>query len=190
MSARLLLHSCCAPCSSSVIERLREHYDICIYYDNSNIHPEDEYLRRMHEMQRYARERLHLALVIPEYRPQEWFASIRGHEDEPERGQRCTLCYGLRMEQSAAYAAAQGYDIFGTVLSISPHKDAERINRIGRELAHKYKLDFLEANFKKQGGFQRSLEISRQEGFYRQSYCGCLFSRLESEARRARRHNQ
>lgn len=175
---RLLLHACCAPCSSSVLEVLEAHFAVTILYDNPNIWPEAEYRRRLEELRRFLEVsgRQGIPLVATEYRPETFYEAVRGLEAEPERGGRCTVCYRLRMEQAAAYAAANGYEWFCTTLSLSPHKDAERINAIGEQLAARYGVRHLPSEFKKRDGYKRSLELSREYGLYRQDYCGCEFS--------------
>lgn len=175
---RLLLHACCAPCSSSVLEVLEAHFAVTILYDNPNIWPEAEYRRRLEELRRFLEVsgRQGIPLVAAEYRPETFYEAVRGLEAEPERGGRCTVCYRLRMEQAAAYAAANGYEWFCTTLSLSPHKDAERINAIGEQLAARYGVRHLPSEFKKRDGYKRSLELSREYGLYRQDYCGCEFS--------------
>lgn len=175
---RLLLHACCAPCSSSVLEVLEAHFAVTILYDNPNIWPEAEYRRRLEELRRFLEVsgRQGIPLVAVEYRPKTFYEAVRGLEAEPERGGRCTVCYRLRMEQAAAYAAANGYEWFCTTLSLSPHKDAERINAIGEQLAARYGVRHLPSEFKKRDGYKRSLELSREYGLYRQDYCGCEFS--------------
>lgn len=182
----MLLHACCAPCSSSVIEQLRESYDLTMFYYNPNIHPVAEYEIRRDEMVRWCQQ-CQLPLLVSDYEPQAWQQQIRGYEQEPERGERCTLCYQMRLEATAKQAKKDGFELFTTVLSISPHKDAERINRLGGEIAEQFGVAFFAANFKKKGGFQRSLEISKEQGFYRQNYCGCRYSLAESEQRRRQR---
>jgi predicted adenine nucleotide alpha hydrolase (AANH) superfamily ATPase len=183
---RLLLHACCAPCSSSVVERLQQEFELTLFYYNPNIYPQSEYQIRCDEIIHWC-ERIELPLVVSEYDPQVWHQYVKGYEQEPERGERCTLCYRLRLAQTAHRAKQDGYDLFTTVLSISPHKDADRINKLGDELANEVGVDFYQANFKKQGGFQRSLEISKEQGFYRQNYCGCQYSLAESERRKRQR---
>ncbi|UCZ55584.1 epoxyqueuosine reductase QueH [Desulfurispirillum indicum] len=173
---RMLLHACCAPCSGPVIEQLVQEYQVTLYFYNPNIHPRDEYIQRRNELVRWAHRNPEVDIVIADDDSRTWFEIIRGYEQEPEKGLRCTICYGMRLEKSARYAAAHGYDIFTTTLSISPHKDAERINALGEDAASRSGVRFLQANFKKKGGFQRSLQISREMGFYRQHYCGCLYS--------------
>ncbi|MEA3465806.1 MAG: epoxyqueuosine reductase QueH [Thermodesulfobacteriota bacterium] len=182
----MLLHACCAPCSSSVIERLQQHYALTLFYYNPNIHPEREYHIRCDEMVRWC-QTCELPLIVSDYEPQYWQQRIKGYELEPERGERCTLCYQLRLEKTLQQAKVDGFDLFTTVLSISPHKDADRINQIGDQLVSDEDVDFYTANFKKQGGFQRSLEISKEQGFYRQNYCGCRYSLAQSEQRRRQR---
>lgn len=183
---RLLLHACCAPCSSSVVERLQQGYDLTLFYYNPNIHPQAEYQIRCDEIIRWC-QRIELPLIVAEYNPEAWHHTVQGYEHEPERGQRCTLCYRLRLTHSANRAKQDGFDLFTTVLSISPHKDADRINQIGDQLAKEVGVAFYQANFKKQGGFQRSLEISKEQGFYRQNYCGCHYSLAENERRQRQR---
>ncbi len=180
---KMLLHACCAPCSSSVIEQLRDEYDLTMYYYNPNIHPQKEYQIRCDEMIRWC-EKCELPLIVCDYDPESWDEQVRGYEDEPERGERCTICYRMRMAAAAQQAQRDHFDFFTTVLSISPHKDADRINRLGAELEVLTGVKFYAANFKKKGGFQRSLEISKEEGFYRQNYCGCRYSLAESIKRR------
>lgn len=183
---RMLLHVCCAPCSSSVVERLQQQFALTLFYYNPNIHPVSEYRIRCEELQRWCCQ-CDIPLIVDEYLPQQWHTAVAGYEHEPERGERCTLCYRLRLERTAQRARADGFDIFTTVLSISPHKDAERINRLGQELAAEMAdeavPEFYVANFKKQGGFQRSLELSKQYDFYRQNYCGCCYSLAERRKR-------
>ncbi len=180
---RMLLHVCCAPCSSSVVERLEQQYDLTLFYYNPNIHPESEYKTRCDELVRWCADNS-IALIIADYEPKVWHHLVQGYEAEPERGERCTRCYRMRLDVTARRAVVDGFALFTTVLSISPHKDALRINTIGGELEQELAVPFYPANFKKQGGFQRSLEISRQQGFYRQNYCGCCYSLAESEQRR------
>ena len=183
----LLLHSCCAPCSGPVLERLCANYQVTIYYCNPNIHPKSEYQRRMQELAQWCRSHLEIPLVVPDYKPRDWFEEVRGLEDEPEKGERCTKCFRMRLEETAHYAATHGFDLFTTTLTISPHKDSARINILGRELGERYHVSFLEENFKKKGGFQRSLELSREFGFYRQNYCGCLYSLQQTRSRDKKR---
>lgn len=175
---KLLLHACCAPCSSAVLERLREHFSITILYYNPNIYPPQEYHRREQELERFLQDAgmSGISLIELPYAPQEFYTAVKGLEAEPERGERCTVCYRLRMEQAARYAAAHGFDWFTTTLSISPVKDPVRINQIGQELAQKYGVAHLPSEFRKKNGYKRSLELSAEYGLYRQDYCGCVFS--------------
>ena len=183
---RLLLHACCGPCSSAVLEQLCQYFDITILYYNPNIWPAAEYRRREEELERFvaAAHPLGVTVVEDRYDPEEFYAAARGLEAEPERGARCTACYRLRMHRAAAYAAANGFDWFTTTLSISPHKDAERINQIGQELAAEYGVPHLPSDFKKKNGYLRSLQLSAEYGLYRQDYCGCVYSHAQSEAER------
>lgn len=185
---KLLLHICCAPCSTHVVELLKEDYDLSGHFYNPNIHPESEYLRREEEIRQYARK-LGLELACAEYDDARWFEMTKGMENAPEGGERCFLCYRMRLEKSAQYAKQHGYQFLTTTLSISPHKNAEKINEIGSEVASKYGLQFYTADFKKRGGFDRSIRMSKEAGLYRQSYCGCIFSQREAEKRRKRRGN-
>ncbi len=171
---RLLLHVCCAPCSTASIERLRATYDVTGFFSNSNIAPEPEYRRRLAEAQRFAAE-MAIPLVADSYNHQDWLACITGFEDEPEGGARCERCFAFSLSRAAAYAREHGFDFYTTTLSISPHKDSATLFRIGRNLG-----PFLDVDLKKQDGFRRSLELSRAYGLYRQDYCGCEFSLAES----------
>ena len=175
---RLLLHACCGPCSSAVLEQLSRSFDITILYYNPNIWPPAEYHRREQELERFVAEAHPLGVKVVEdrYDPQEFYDAARGLENEPERGARCTACYRLRMRRAAQYAAENGFDWFTTTLSISPHKDAARINQIGQELAAEFGVPHLPSDFKKKNGYLRSLQLSDQYGLYRQDYCGCVFS--------------
>lgn len=173
---RLLLHSCCAPCSSSVLERLMPHFEITVYYYNPNIDPESEYRRRAHE-QKQLLDRLSVPLVEAEYTPSDFDAI--GLAEEPEGGARCRACYALRLAESARYAAQNGYDWLCTTLSVSPHKKADWINELGQAVCARYGLRWLPCDFKKKNGFLRSLQLSEQYGLYRQSWCGCRYSREE-----------
>ena len=184
---RLLLHACCGPCSSAVLEQLSRFFDITILYYNPNIWPPAEYHRREQELERFVAEAHPLGVKVVEdrYDPQEFYDAARGLENEPERGARCTACYRLRMRRAAQYAAENGFDWFTTTLSISPHKDAARINQIGQELAAEFGVPHLPSDFKKKNGYLRSLQLSDQYGLYRQDYCGCVFSARQTEAGRS-----
>ncbi|MCA1796061.1 MAG: epoxyqueuosine reductase QueH [Geobacteraceae bacterium] len=180
---RLLLHACCAPCSSAVVERLAADYAITIYFYNPNIHPRAEYIKRRDELQRWCSHIAGINCIVADYVPAKWMDQVRDLEREPERGRRCNRCFRLRLQHAAKYASAHDYDLFATVLSISPHKRFDRINRLGIAIARRYGVDFYAANFKKKNGYKRSVEISRELKFYRQNYCGCVFSASQTQAR-------
>ena len=175
---RLLLHACCAPCSSATLERLADHFDLTILYYNPNIYPPEEYRRRETELERFVRDAGYRFPVVElPYDPQAFYAAVQGLEQEPEKGARCTVCYRLRLEQTARYAAQNGFAWFCTTLSISPLKDPVRINALGQELGAQYGVRFLPSEFRKKDGYKRSLQLSAEYGLYRQDYCGCVFSK-------------
>jgi len=176
---RLLLHVCCAPCSPYVVELLQQEYEVTAYFYDPNIHPEEEYQDRLQEMRRFCKE-TGLALITAEYEAARWFRMMQGHEHDPERGERCALCFRMRLEKAACFAAENGFSIFSTVLSVSPHKDAKVLNTIGRDAGRRYGVDFYEANFKKKNGFKITVAKGREMGLKRQDYCGCAFSRDRS----------
>ena len=186
----LLLHSCCAPCSSYVLQYLSRYFRILLFYYNPNISPAEEYEKRVREQKRLLEE-MGLAedvtLIEGAYEPQRFFSAVKGLEQAPEGGARCAICFRLRLEQAAQQAVQLGADYFCTTLSISPHKNAALLNEIGESLARKYGVAWLPSDFKKREGYKRSIELSREYGLYRQDYCGCVFSRRESEARRRER---
>ena len=181
---RLLLHACCGPCSSAVLERLCRYFDITVLYYNPNTWPAEEYHRRGEELERFvaAAHPLGVTVVEDRYDPQEFYSAVAGLENEPERGSRCTVCYRLRLEQAARYAADHGFDWYCTTLSISPMKDPVRLNELGTELGRQYGVPFLPSEFRKKDGYKRSLQLSAEYGLYRQDYCGCVFSKREREA--------
>ena len=179
----LFLHSCCAPCSSYVLEYLSKYFDITVFYYNPNIYPEEEYRKRVQEITRLVNsmEFEHpVKLIEGRYDPQEFFRTAKGLEDIPEGGERCFRCYRQRMEEAAKLAKEGGYDYFTTTLSISPLKNAARINEIGEELAEIYHVTHLPSDFKKKNGYKRSIELSHEYDLYRQNYCGCIYSRREA----------
>ena len=180
---KLLLHACCGPCSSAVLEQLCPYFEITVLYYNPNTWPEEEYRRRGEELERFVAEAHPLGVKVVEdrYNPQEFYEAAAGLEAEPERGGRCTACYRLRMRRAAEYAAEKGFDWFASTLSISPHKDAARINQIGRELEAEFGVKHLPSDFKKKNGYLRSLQLSEEYGLYRQEYCGCEFSARASK---------
>ncbi len=172
----LLLQSCCGPCSSYVLEYLTKYFDVTVFYYNPNIRPEAEYEKRLDTLKRLlsAMPMDHPpALLEPSWRGEDFVQAARGLESEPEGGARCTACFRLRLAETARTAAEWGFDFFGTTLTVSPHKDAERINRIGEELAEEYGVKWLPSDFKKRDGYLRSIQLSKQYGLYRQEYCGC-----------------
>lgn len=187
---RLFLHACCAPCSSYVMEYLSQYFDITIFFYNPNIATETEYMKRAEELKRLIQEmKLDISVIIPEYRHKDFLEIARGLEQEPERGKRCKLCYRLRLEATAQAAKAQKekpYDYICTTLSISPLKDAEALNEIGVQIAEQAGLVYLPSDFKKKGGYQRSLVLSKEHALYRQNYCGCEFSMREAMLRENR----
>ena len=176
----LLLHSCCAPCSSYVLEYLSGYFRITDFYYNPNIAPAEEHDKRSEELKRLIKEMplSHpVRFVSAPYVPAVFYEAVRGLENEPEGGARCMVCYELRMREAARMAAEGGYDYFTTTLSISPLKNAQKINEIGEKLAAEYGVKHLPSDFKKKNGFLRSIELSKDYGLYRQDYCGCVFSR-------------
>jgi hypothetical protein len=183
----LLLHACCAPCSSYCLEYLAKFFDITIFYFNPNIAPKSEFDYRVSELRGLLRrlpEASGVKLVVGRYDYKEFLDAVRGYESEPERGERCTICYRLRLEESAKYASEHNFDYFTTTLSISPYKDAIRLNSIGEELAGICGTAYLVSDFKKNNGYKRSIELSAEYNLYRQNYCGCAFSKAEAEEKR------
>jgi hypothetical protein len=179
----ILLHSCCGPCSTAVVERLSGRFDITVFFYNPNITDQEEYEKRrsvqLDFIEKYndridARDRI--AYIDGPYEPEIFLAAARGLEEEPEGGKRCTPCYQLRLEKTAETARMSGFDTFGTTLSVSPYKNFELIYKLGMQLGMRYGLSFLGEDFKKQGGYQRSIELSKAYGLYRQHFCGCSFS--------------
>lgn len=173
---KLLLHSCCGPCSSSVIERLRDYFDITVIYYNPNIEPKEEYEKRKSEQLRLLNE-LEIKFMDIDYLNNEYHKKIKGYENEPENGLRCPLCFELRLDKTASKAKENNFDFFGTTLTVSPHKNSKIINEIGLKLEEKYGVKFLLSDFKKEDGYKRSIELSKKYDLYRQDYCGCLYSK-------------
>ena len=177
---RLLLHSCCAPCSSHVLECLNPAFNIAVFYYNPNISPAEEFEKRVAEQERLAEALPHISrieVIRGRYEPERFYEAVCGHEDDPEGGARCEICFRLRLRETALLAAQRGDDYFTTTLSISPLKDAQLLNQIGLELSREVGVPWLPADFKKKNGYKRSCELSEQYGLYRQDYCGCVFSR-------------
>ena len=190
---RLLLHSCCAPCSSYVLEALNAAFDIDVFYYNPNIAPRAEYDRRVEELERLAASMPHehaLRVTVGNYDNAGFMALCKGHEQDPEGGARCELCFRMRLGQAARQAAKMGCDYFTTSLTISPLKDARLLNAIGREMGEREGVAWLPSDFKKKNGYKRSCELSREYGLYRQDYCGCVFSKLERDRRVAEQEKE
>ena len=180
----LLLHACCAPCSSAVLERLSPHFRITVLFFNPNIFPEEEYLRRASELRRYVSE-VHfqnpVEVLEGPYEPGSFFELVKGLEKEPEGGARCEKCFRMRLREAVRYAKEEGYDYVATTLTISPQKDVDLLNRIGEEEAAKAGVRWLPSAFRKKGGYQRSIELSKEHDLYRQDFCGCVFSKEARE---------
>lgn len=182
----LLLHSCCAPCSSYCLEYLSRYFRITVLYYNPNIFPKEEYVYRAAEQVRLAEcmEFVHpVEVICADYEPEVFYQAVKGMEKEPEGGERCLTCYELRLRRCAEVAREKGFDFFTTTLSISPLKRADQLNEIGGRLAEEYGVPYLFSDFKKKGGYLRSVELSAQYGLYRQNFCGCVYSKVEAEER-------
>ena len=184
----LLLHSCCAPCSSSVMEYLRQYFRITVFYYNPNISMEAEYQKRVAEQKRLIdayNKQLEKGFLIDcmegDYKQSVFYEAVKGLEQCPEGGERCFVCYELRLCETAKLAAEKGFDWFATTLTVSPLKNAAKLNEIGERLAQKYEIRWLPSDFKKRGGYQRSIVLSKEYDLYRQDYCGCIYSRRQRE---------
>ena len=182
----LLLHSCCGPCSTSVIERLVDEFNVTVFFYNPCITDEEEYRRRREAQIQFIEQfneenagRCRIVFREGDYCPGAFFEATAGLGNEPEGGARCEVCFRQRLEKTAAAECISGADYFGTTLTVSPHKDYKLISEIGRELALKYSLSFLDRDFKKKDGFARSIQLSRKYSLYRQNYCGCKYSERE-----------
>ena len=173
---KLLLHCCCAPCSSAVIERIKEFFDVTFYYYNPNIYPENEYNLRAKEF-----KKLGVNVIAERYDHNEFLNLVKGVEQEAEGGDRCKICIAKRLDETFKFAVENNYDVVTTTLTISPHKDCEFINLLGERLEQKYGIKYLHADFKKQNGYLRSIQICKDLGIYRQDYCGCEFSIRQSK---------
>lgn len=176
---KLLLHSCCAPCSSYCLEELQKYFSLTVLYYNPNLDSEEEYARRKGEQIRLLRETGAAEIMDCDYSPQDFIKIACGLEDAPEGGARCFKCYRLRMERTARLASERGFDYFATTLTVSPLKNASAINEIGFALQEELGVKYLPSDFKKRGGYLRSIELSRRYGLYRQNYCGCVFSKRD-----------
>ena len=179
---KLLLHSCCGPCSTSVIEKLKDDYDLTIFYYNPNIYPEEEYLKRFETQKEYLiKSNQNIPVIDGTYNDNPLFEqSFAGLENCPEGGERCAKCLMLRIKKTAEYAKNNGFDLFTTTLSVSPHKNATLINGLGKRFSQYYHIDFLESDFKKKDGFLISTKLSKEYNLYRQKYCGCKYSLLNN----------
>ena len=190
---KLLLHSCCAPCSSYCLEYLSDYFEITVFYYNPNIYPDEEYFHRAREQQVFIERfpaKHPISFVEGDFDKERFFQSVKGLENEPERGARCNVCFELRLGEAASMARQMNMDYFTTTLSISPMKDAALLNDIGSKMEEKYGVKYLHSDFKKKNGYKRSCELSQEYGMYRQDYCGCVFSYNESKARRMEQKGQ
>lgn len=194
---KLFLHSCCAPCSSYVLEYLRKYFQITVFYYNPNISMEPEYRKRVEEQKKLiaaynkqvkndsdngeSKEGYLIDIVEGDYEPEKFFEIAKGLEQCPEGGERCFACFRLRLEKTAKKAVEENYDYFATTLTISPLKNAAKLNEIGEQLAEEYGISWLPSDFKKKNGYKRSIELSKEYDLYRQDYCGCIYSKLERE---------
>ena len=184
---KLLLHACCAPCSSYVLEYLSAFFDITLFFYNPNISPKEEYDKRERELSRLVEDMgltQKVSFLQAEYTPELFYALTRGLEQLPEGGERCKKCYALRIEEAAKAASVSGFDYFTTTLSISPYKNADWLCEIGSDMSEKYGVSYLYSDFKKRNGYKRSCELSSEDGLYRQDYCGCTFSKRDRDARK------
>lgn len=182
---KLLLHACCAPCSSYVLEYLNKYFDIALYFYNPNIYPYTEFEFRADELKRLVNEMgLNIEIIVEEYDNQSFEDVAKDYCDLPEGMVRCFNCYRLRLEKSIKYAKNKGFDYVTTTLSVSPHKSADKLNEIGGEIAEKYGIEYLFSDFKKKNGYKRSCELSAQYNLYRQNYCGCKYSKEYTEKNR------
>ena len=184
---KLLLHSCCAPCSSYVLEYLSQYFEITVFYYNPNIYPESEYTKRIWEQQKLIDElpaKHPISFMAGPYDKERFYEMASGLEHVKEGGARCMKCYELRLREAAKIAKNAGFDYFTTTLSISPLKNAARLNQIGEEMGEKYGVSYLDSDFKKKNGYKRSTELSKKYNLYRQDYCGCVFSMRERQTKK------
>ena len=180
----LLLHACCAPCSSACLERLSNFFKITIIYYNPNITEEKEYLKRLEELKNFIQKikvKYPINIIDTRYDPKEFFEISKGLEKEKERGKRCYKCYELRLEETAKVAKENNFDFFATTLTLSPYKKTDWLNEIGENLSNKYQTSYLYSDFKKKNGYKRSIDLSKEYNLYRQDYCGCIYSKLKRE---------
>lgn len=189
----LLLHACCAPCSSYVLEYLAEHFNITVFFYNPNITEKEEYEKRKNELKRLIAEkpfRYPVKMIDGDYSPQIFFDMAKGMENIAEGGERCFLCYEIRLRETARLAKELDFEYFCTTLSVSPHKNAAKLNELGGRLSDEYKIPYLYSDFKKRNGYKRSIELSAQYGLYRQNYCGCIYSRIQAEKKEQEKNFQ
>lgn len=172
---KIFLHVCCAGCGTYVAQTIKEDYDVILYFYNPNIYTKDEHDKRLKEVKKIAKK-FKLEMITEKYNHRQWLKKIKGREKDPERGERCLICYRDRLEKTVQMARKRGCGHFATTLTTSPHKDAKAISQTGRDLEKKYKVQFLDQDFKKQGGFKKSACLGKKLGIYRQNYCGCEFS--------------
>ncbi len=177
----LLIHSCCAPCSSACLERLKEYFEVTVLYYNPNIDERAEYEKRKAEQIRFLNETGWAKFLDCDHEEEAFESMAKGLEEEPERGKRCYLCYELRLKRTAEIAKERGFSYFATTLTLSPYKNAEWLNEIGEKVGGMYGLNYLYTDFKKKGGYHRSIELSKEYGLYRQDFCGCRFSKPKTE---------
>lgn len=178
---KILLHSCCAPCSSYVIDYLNNYFDITILYYNPNISPIEEYEKRKQEEIKFIKNYKNVKFLDCDYDNNLYNKLIKGLENEPERGKRCNVCFELRLEKTAILAKENNYEYFGTTLTVSPYKNAQIINKIGEKIQEKHKIKWLYSDFKKNDGYKKSIELSKKYNLYRQDYCGCIYSKRKEE---------
>ena len=184
---RLLLHSCCAPCSSRCIEYLSNYFDITVIYYNPNISPVEEYEKRKLEQIKFINEfksKNKIDFIDVGYDYNDFLSIAKGLEHIPEGGERCFKCYRMRLDKTASVARDKNYDYFGTTLTVSPYKNSQVLNKIGEELESKYSVKYLYSDFKKNNGYKRSIELSKEYNLYRQDYCGCIYSKMERDEKR------
>jgi epoxyqueuosine reductase len=177
---KILFHTCCSPCACHPIKELMSTgFEVTIFYYNPNIQPKEEYDARLLELKKYLAELPTVKIIEGDYESKEWLAKIKGLENEPERGRRCDVCYEFRLARTAQKAKELGCEYFGSSLSISPHKKADKISELGGKIAQEHGLKFLDRDWKKMGGFQHACQIAKEHDFYRQNYCGCVFSKRQ-----------
>lgn len=173
---KLLLHSCCGPCSSYVLTYLKKYFDITVYYYNPNIYPKEEYEKRVQTQKQIINELKDITFIEAPYDEEDYYNFVKGYENEKEGGKRCNLCFLYRLEKTAKYAKENNFDYFTTTLSVSPYKNSEVLNKIGNILEKKYNIKYLYSDFKKKEGYKTSIELSKKYNLYRQHYCGCKYS--------------